>query len=146
MAHSYLLAGAVAGMDVRVAGPAGYQPHQQVLDRARAIAATTGATLSVHTDAAEAVSGAAAVATDTWVSMGQEAAADREAPFRPYQLNDELLAAAAPSAIALHCLPAYRGKEITDEVIEGPASVVWQQAENRLHVQKAALEFLVGAA
>lgn len=147
MAHTYLLAGALAGMDVRIAGPEGYHPDPAILGRAKQIATGTGARVSVSTDARAAVAGAHAVATDTWVSMGQEDKAEEgESPFPPYQLNAALLAQASPSAIALHCLPAYRGREITDEVIEGPASVVWQEAENRLHVQKAVLEFLVSGA
>ncbi len=147
MAHSYLLAGALAGMDVRIGAPAQYAPRPDILARAERIAAVTGAELSVHTSAAAAVDGATAVATDTWVSMGQEGQAqERITPFLPYQLNADLLGHAAPSAIVLHCLPAYRGKEITEEVIEGPAAVVWQEAENRLHVQKAVLEFLLEAA
>jgi len=147
MAHSYLLAGALAGMKIRIGAPEAYRPRPDILARAERIAAGTGAELSVHTDPVAAVDGATAVATDTWVSMGQEGQAqERLTPFLPYQLNGELLGRAAPSAIVLHCLPAYRGKEITDEVLEGPASVVWQEAENRLHVQKAVLEFLLGAA
>ncbi|MBK5249114.1 MAG: ornithine carbamoyltransferase [Actinomycetales bacterium] len=144
MAHSYLLGGALAGMDVRIGAPDGYLPRTDVLERATAIAATTGGSVLVATDPREAVAGASAVATDTWVSMGQEGqSAEREAPFVPYQLNAELLAHAAPSAVVLHCLPAYRGKEITAEVIDGPASVVWDEAENRLHVQKALLAWLL---
>ena len=150
MAHSYLLGGALAGMDVRIGAPRGYQPRADILARAEQLATTTGATVSVHTDPGSAVASADAVATDTWVSMGQEAEKDeRERPFRPYQLNEELLAAAGSTeraAIALHCLPAYRGKEITDAVIEGPASKVWDEAENRLHAQKAVLAHLVRAA
>ena len=144
MAHSYLLGGALAGMDVRIGAPDGYLPRTDVLERATAIAATTGGSVLVATDPREAVAGASAVATDTWVSMGQEGqSAEREAPFVRYQLNAELLAHAAPSAVVLHCLPAYRGKEITAEVIDGPASVVWDEAENRLHVQKALLAWLL---
>ncbi len=144
MAHTYLLSGAIAGLDVRVGAPEGYQPDPAILSQAEEIASGTGAQITVVTDARAAVAGADAIATDTWVSMGQEdQAQEREAPFRPYQLNADLLAAAAPSAIAMHCLPAYRGKEITDDVIEGPASVVWDEAENRLHAQKAVLDYLV---
>ncbi|MGC0143714.1 ornithine carbamoyltransferase [Pseudactinotalea sp. Z1732] len=147
MAHTYLLAGAVAGMDIRIGTPPAFQPEARILARAEQIARGTGGSVSVHTDPVAAVRGVDAVATDTWVSMGQEDQADqREAPFRPYQLNADLLAAASSSAIVLHCLPAYRGKEITADVLESEASVVWQEAENRLHVQKAVLEFLVGEA
>ncbi len=145
MAHSYLLGGALAGMDVRIGAPDGYHPDPDVLARAEAIATRTGARVSVQTDPRSAVDGVDVVATDTWVSMGQEEEKDeRERPFRPYQLGGDLLAGAAPSAIVLHCLPAYRGKEITDEVIEGPASKVWDEAENRLHAQKAVLAYLLG--
>lgn len=144
MAHSYLLGGALAGMDVRIGAPEGYHPRADVLARAQEIATGTGARVSVQTDPASAVDGAHVVATDTWVSMGQEEEKEaRERPFRPYQVSDDLLGRAAPSAIALHCLPAYRGKEITDAVIEGPASRVWDEAENRLHAQKAVLAYLL---
>ncbi|CAM3660466.1 ornithine carbamoyltransferase [Occultella aeris] len=144
MANSYLLGGAVAGLDVRIGAPADYHPHADIVARATAIARESGGSVTVTTDPVEAVRGADAVATDTWVSMGQEAESEaREAPFRAYQLNDDLLGQAAPSAIAMHCLPAYRGKEITDEVIEGPRSVVWDEAENRLHAQKAILAWLL---
>lgn len=143
MAHSYLLGGVLAGMDVHIASPENYQPRADIVARAEAIARETGASVSVQTDPVIAVVGADAVATDTWVSMGQESeAALREAPFVPYRLDSELLAHADPNAVVLHCLPAYRGKEITAEVIDGPQSVVWDEAENRLHAQKAILTFL----
>lgn len=143
MAHSYLLGGALAGMDVRIGAPDGYRPRPDIVTRAEGIAAETSAAVSVTSNAQDAVAGADVVVTDTWVSMGQEAqSAQRERPFVPYQVNDELLSHAAASAIVLHCLPAYRGKEITNEVIEGPASRVWDEAENRLHAQKAVLAFL----
>ncbi|AEG44111.1 ornithine carbamoyltransferase [Isoptericola variabilis] len=146
MAASYLLGGATAGMHVAVAGPAGYLPDDAVVERATAIAASTGGSVAVTTDAAAAVAGADVVATDTWVSMGDEDEADeRDAPFRPYQVDDALLAGAAPDAVFLHCLPAYRGKEVTAEVIDGPRSVVWDEAENRLHAQKALLTWLLEA-
>lgn len=144
MAASYLLGGVTAGLHVRVAGPEGYLPDAAVLARARELAAATGGSVTVTTSAEEAVAGADAVATDTWVSMGDEAeAAERAKPFWDYQLDDDLLAAAAPDALVLHCLPAYRGKEITAEVIDGPRSVVWDEAENRLHAQKALLAWLL---
>ncbi|MFI5487245.1 ornithine carbamoyltransferase [Micromonospora echinaurantiaca] len=147
MAHSYLLAGATAGMHVRVAGPAGFAPDPAVVARAAEIAAGTGGSVNVLTDPAEAVKGADVVATDTWTSMGQEDdGLDRITPFRPYQVNAELLGQAAPDAIVLHCLPAHRGEEITDEVLDGPCSAVFDQAENRLHAQKALLTFLLEAA
>lgn len=143
MAHSYLLGGVLAGMDVHIASPENYQPRADIVARAEAIARETGASVSVQTDPILAVVGADAVATDTWVSMGQESeAALREAPFVPYRLDSDLLGYADPNAVALHCLPAYRGKEITAEVIDGPQSVVWDEAENRLHAQKAILTFL----
>ncbi|ACQ80619.1 ornithine carbamoyltransferase [Beutenbergia cavernae DSM 12333] len=147
MGNSYLLGGALAGLDVRIGAPEGYQPHPDVVARAEAIAAETGGSVAVMTEAAYAVAGADVVATDTWVSMGQEEqAAEREAPFLPYRLDSRLLAHAAPDAVVLHCLPAYRGKEITAEVIDGPASVVWDEAENRLHAQKALLTWLLDRA
>jgi ornithine carbamoyltransferase len=146
MAASYLLGGVTAGMHVAVAGPEGYLPDPAVVARATEIAAATGGSVTVTTDAAVAVAGADAVATDTWVSMGDEdEAADRDAPFRPYQVDDALLDGAASDAIFLHCLPAYRGKEVTAEVIDGKRSVVWDEAENRLHAQKALLTWLLEA-
>jgi ornithine carbamoyltransferase len=144
MAHSYLLAGATAGMHVRVAGPSGFDPSPAVVARAGEIAAWTGGSVEVLRDPYEAVDGVHVVATDTWTSMGQEAdGRDRLGPFRPYQINKSLLAAAAPDAIVLHCLPAHRGEEITDDVLDGPQSAVFDQAENRLHAQKALLAWLV---
>ncbi|OLT30089.1 ornithine carbamoyltransferase [Nocardiopsis sp. CNR-923] len=144
MAHSYLLGGATAGMHVRVAAPEGLRPDPAVLARAAEIAAGTGGSVTVSADPRGAADGADVLATDTWVSMGQEdEAADREAPLRPYIVDSALLAAAHPEAIVLHCLPAYRGKEIAAEVIDGPRSVVWDEAENRRHAQKALLAFLL---
>ncbi len=144
MAHSYLLAGATAGMHVRVSGPDGYRPDPAVLSRAQEVAAGTGGSASVVPDPVEAVTGADVVATDTWVSMGKEdEAGEREAPFRPYAVVPDLLAHAAPDVLVLHCLPAYRGKEIAAEVIDGPHSAVWDEAENRLHAQKALLCWLL---
>ena len=146
MAHSYLLGGALAGMDVHIGAPEGFQPRPDILARAEAIAERTGAHVGVYTDPVHAVVGADAVATDTWVSMGQEEEAEqREAPFVPYRLDGDLLAQADPAAVVLHCLPAYRGKEITAEVIDGEQSVVWDEAENRLHAQKAVMTFLAEA-
>ncbi len=148
MAHSYLLACGLAGMHVRIGTPASHQPAPEVLARAEAIAAEQGGSVLVTTDPVEAVAGAHAVATDTWVSMGmEEEKAGRTgagSPFAPYAVTRELLGHAAPEAIALHCLPAYRGVEIEAEVIDGPRSVVWDEAENRLHAQKAVLTFLLG--
>lgn len=144
MSHSYLLACATAGLHVRVSGPHGFTPDAAVLARAQEIAEATGGSASFVADPAEAVGGADVVATDTWVSMGKEAEADeRSAPFLPYAVTKELMTGAAPDAIVLHCLPAYRGKEIAADVIDGPQSVVWDEAENRLHAQKALLTWLL---
>ena len=143
MAHSYLLGGAAAGMHVRLAGPDAYQPHPDVLSAAHRIAADTGATITVTNDPHAAFDGADVIATDTWVSMGQEAEqAEREKPFRPFTVDTSAVGR-SNHAIVLHCLPAYRGKEIAAEVIDGPSSVVWDEAENRLHAQKALLTFLL---
>lgn len=144
MAHSYLLGGVTAGMHVRIGAPDGFQPEESIVAAARAIGQETGGGVTLTTDAAEAVTGADVVATDTWVSMGQESdAASREAPFVPFRLNAELLAKAKPGASVLHCLPAYRGKEITEDVLEGPQSIVWDEAEFRLHAQKALMTWLI---
>jgi ornithine carbamoyltransferase len=143
MAHSYLLGGATAGMHVRVAAPAGYQPDPAVVARAQQIAVATGGSAAVFDDPAAAGKGADVLATDVWVSMGQADHPERISALVPYQINDDLLAAAGPDAIVLHCLPAHRGEEITAEVIDGPASVAWDQAENRLHAQKALLAWLL---
>ena len=144
MAHSYLLGGATAGMHVRVAGPPAFQPDPAIVADAERIAAGTGGSILVTTDAVEALDGADVIATDTWVSMGQEDEPGRLEPFLPYAVDDRALARAAAGAIVLHCLPAYRGKEIAADVIDGPQSVVWDEAENRLHAQKALLTWLVG--
>jgi ornithine carbamoyltransferase len=147
MAHSYALGGATAGMHVRLTGPAGFAPDAAVLASARRIAAVTGGSVDVLSDPAAAVDAADVVATDTWTSMGQEAdGLDRVTPFRPFQVNPALLAGAKPHAIVLHCLPAHRGEEVTDEVLDGPASAAWDEAENRLHAQKALLIWLLAAA
>jgi ornithine carbamoyltransferase len=144
MAHSYLLAGANAGMHVRIAAPAEYAPDPAVMVRSAELASKTGGSVAHVADPADAFSGADVLATDTWVSMGQEGeSADREAPFVPYALTAGALELAAPEAMVLHCLPAYRGKEISAEVIDGPASAVWDEAENRLHAQKALLAWLL---
>ena len=143
MAHSYMLAGATAGMKVRIAGPANYQPNTKVLEKAKQIAATTGGSIDCYTDPRLALVDSDVVATDSWVSMGQQdQKAEKIQAFGGFQLDAELLAMAKPSAIVLHCLPAYRGLEITDEVLEGSQSVVWDQAENRLHAQKALMVWL----
>jgi ornithine carbamoyltransferase len=143
MANSYALAGAAAGMHVRIGAPAGYQPAPAVVSRARAIASSTGGWVSVTDDPYVAVAGADVVATDTWTSMGQESTPERVAALAPYQLNTKLLGAASPHAVVLHCLPAHRGEEITDEVMDGPRSVVFAQAANRLPAQKALLTWLL---
>ena len=143
MAHSYLLAGATAGMKVRIAGPAMYQPNAKVLEKAKQIAESTGGTVDCYTDPKLALVDSDVVATDSWVSMGQQdQKAEKIKAFEGFRLDAELLAIAKPGAIVLHCLPAYRGLEITDEVLEGPQSVVWDQAENRLHAQKALMVWL----
>ena len=144
MSHSYLLAGALAGMHVRVAGPVGYDPSPSIVDEAERLAAANGGSVGVLRDPYEAVDGVDVIATDTWTSMGQESdGQDRVTPFLPYQVNAKLLGAARPEAVVLHCLPAHRGEEVTDEVMDGPASAVLDQAENRLHAQKALLAFLL---
>jgi len=144
MSHSFLLAGATAGLHVRVSGPEGFGPDPAVLARAEDIAADTGGSAGWVVDPVAAVTGADVVVTDTWVSMGKEQEAEeRSRPFQPYALDAALLAHAAEDAIVMHCLPAYRGKEIAAEVIDGPRSVVWDEAENRLHAQKALLAWLM---
>lgn len=144
MAHSYLLGGATAGMHVRVAGPASHQPRADVLADAATRAAQTGGSVWAGVDPIEAVRGADVVVTDTWVSMGQEAEkAERIAAFGAYQVDTNLMAHAASDAIFLHCLPAYRGFEVSAEVLDGPQSVIWDEAENRLHAQKALLTWLL---
>ena len=143
MAHSYLLGGATAGMHVRVAAPDGYQPDPWIVAAAQRIAAETGGSAAVVGDPALAVKGADVLATDVWVSMGQQDAPARRQALAPFQVSGELLALAADGAIVLHCLPAHRGEEITTGVIDGPASAVWDQAENRLHAQKALLAWLL---
>jgi ornithine carbamoyltransferase len=144
MAHSLLLGGATAGLSVRVCAPEGFQPDPEVLRDAKARGAETGGGAELVTELNAAVEGADVVVTDTWVSMGQEHdGLDRTAPFRPLQVNAALMARAAPGAIALHCLPAHRGDEITDEILDAPDSAIWDEAENRLHAQKALLTWLL---
>ncbi|MBB2891246.1 ornithine carbamoyltransferase [Flexivirga oryzae] len=147
MAHSYLLGGATAGMHVRIGAPSTHQPRADILQRAGEIAAETGGSVSVTDDPISAVLGADVVITDTWVSMGQEAEADDrkgvESPFAKFAVDRSLVDHAAQDAIVMHCLPAYRGFEISGDVIDGPQSVVWDEAENRLHAQKAVLSFLL---
>lgn len=144
MANSYLLGGATAGMHVRVAGPADYLPADSVVAEAQQRAAETGGSILVTTDPTQALAGADVVITDTWISMGQEDEKEARAEvFKPYTVNADAMAQAAPDAIFLHCLPAYRGYEVTADVIDGPQSVVFDEAENRLHAQKALLTFLL---
>lgn len=144
MAHSLMLGGVTAGINVTIAAPEGFAPHEVFVEAARTRAAETGATVTVTSDPQAAAEGADVLVTDTWTSMGQEGdGLDRVGPFRPFQVNTELLAKADPKAIVLHCLPAHRGEEVTDEVLDGPQSVVWDEAENRLHAQKALLVWLL---
>ena len=147
MSHSYLLGGAVAGMHVRVGSPVGYEPDPAVFARAAALAAEAGGSVRYETSREAAVEGADVVATDTWVSMGQEGeSGERSSPFVAFAVDAAAMAQAAPDAVVLHCLPAYRGKEIAAEVIDGPQSIVWDEAENRLHAQKALLTWLLAKA
>lgn len=144
VAHSLLLGCVKVGLSVAIAAPDGYTPERAVVERARAIAARTGATVEILADPAQAVRGAHVLYTDVWTSMGQEEEARRRrALFAPYQIDDRLLRLAHPKAIVLHCLPAHRGEEITEQVIEGPHARIWDQAENRLHAQKAVLAALL---
>jgi ornithine carbamoyltransferase len=144
VAHSLLLSGALLGSHVRVATPAGYEPNAAIVQAAEEFAQETGAKLEVMTDPQRAVAGADAVYTDAWASMGQEKESDTRAPiFRPYQVNEKLMAKAASHALFMHCLPAHRGQEVTDDVMDSPQSVIFDQAEGRLHVQKAILMLLL---
>ena len=143
--HSLMYAAAKLGAHLHAATPPGYEPDAEVVRQAREDAAATGARLEAGHDVEAAVAGADVVYTDTWASMGQEAEHDaRVVAFRPYQVNASVMARARPGAIFMHCLPAHRGEEVTDEVIDSKASVVFQQAANRLHAQKAILALLLG--
>jgi len=145
VAHSLLLAGAALGSSISVATPAAHSPLATIVEAANALAEETGAAINICTDPREAVAGADAVYTDVWASMGKENEANlRSAVFAPYQVNAELMQDAAPHALFMHCLPAHRGWEVTGEVIDAPNSVVFDQAENRLHIQKAILVWLLG--
>ena len=147
VAHSLLLTCACLGSSIRIATPKGYAPNAQIVADARKIAKHTGAQIELLTDPNAAVAGVDAVYTDAWTSMGQEhEAAQRAGIFAPYQVNGELMAEAAPHAVFMHCLPAHRGEEVTDEVMDSENSVVFDQAENRLHVQKSILYLLLGGA
>jgi ornithine carbamoyltransferase len=146
VAHSLILTCACLGSKIRVATPVDYKLNPQIIADALQIAQTTGAEIGLFTDPSEAVCGADAVYTDAWVSMGQERETETRNPvFARYQVNDELMAKAAPGALFMHCLPAHRGEEVTDSVIDSEQSVVFDQAESRLHVQKAVLYLLLGA-
>ena len=144
VAASLAHAGAMLGVHIRVASPAGFELPDDVVAKARSVA-RFGATVTVMRDPKKAVEGADAVYTDVWASMGQESQApSRERAFKPYQVNTRLFSGANPDALFMHCLPAHRGLEVTDEVIDSPASVVFDQSENRLHTQKALLTLLMG--
>ncbi|WP_199256461.1 ornithine carbamoyltransferase [Mycolicibacterium mengxianglii] len=144
MAHSLMLGGVTAGIDVTIAAPSGFEPHPMFIAAAQARAEQTGARVSVTSDPVAAAAGADVLVTDTWTSMGQENdGLDRVRPFRPFQVNSGLLDRADSEAVVLHCLPAHRGHEITDEVLDGSQSAVWDEAENRLHAQKALLVWLL---
>jgi ornithine carbamoyltransferase len=145
VAHSLLLTAACLGSRIRIATPRGYEPNAHIVADACEIAKETGAQIELLTDPREAVAGADAVYTDAWVSMGQEKEElEREQIFPPYQVNSKLMAGAAPHAVFMHCLPAHRGLEVTDEVMDSKSSLIFEQAENRLHAQKAILYLLMG--
>jgi ornithine carbamoyltransferase len=145
VAHSLLITAACLGSRIRIAAPAGYGPNPQILDAAQEIALETGAVIEILSDPHQAVAGVDAIYTDAWTSMGQEQQEDQRAGiFPPYQVNDALIAEAAPHAVFMHCLPAHRGQEVTDEVIDSVRSVVFDQAESRFHVQKAIMMLLLG--
>jgi ornithine carbamoyltransferase len=144
LAHSLMLGCALTGMHIAIATPPGYEPISQIVKRGEELAMESGGSVGVTTDPSAAVAGAEIVYTDVWASMGQEREADeRKLIFAPYQINDALMAHADPRAIVLHCLPAHRGEEISDDVIDSDRAAVWDQAENRLHTQKALLEWLL---
>jgi ornithine carbamoyltransferase len=145
VAHSLLLTGACLGSSIRIATPPGYEPNAQIVADAFAIAEETGASIELLNDPHRAVAGADAVYTDAWTSMGQERQEQERARiFPPYQVNSDLMAEAAPHAVFMHCLPAHRGLEVTDEVMDSDRSLIFDQAENRLHAQKAILYLLLG--
>ncbi len=143
--HSLALSGSAFGLEIRLAHPAGYAPNARIVEQAKAIASANGGSLVFGSDPAEAVRGAHVIYTDAWTSMGQEAETEeRRDAFRDYQVNAALVAVAGPHAAVMHCLPAHRGEEITSDVMDGPQSVILEQSENRLHVQKALLAELLG--
>jgi ornithine carbamoyltransferase len=144
--HSLALLGAALGMEIRLAHPPGYGPNEAIVAQARALAEANGGRLVFGHDPTEIVRGASVVYTDAWTSMGQEAQTEeRRDAFAGFQVDDALLDAAGPDAVAMHCLPAHRGEEITSAVMDGPRSLIWEQSENRLHVQKALLVEILGA-
>lgn len=144
MAHSLMLGGVTAGVNVTIAGPPGFEPHPDFVAAAEKRAQQTGASVTITADPQAAADGVDVLVTDTWTSMGQENdGLDRVGPFQPFQVNTDLLGRADPNAVVLHCLPAHRGYEITDDVIDGSHSAVWEEAENRLHAQKALLVWLL---
>jgi ornithine carbamoyltransferase len=144
--HSLALLGATLGLEIRLAHPSGYGPNPRIVERAEALAAESGGRLRFAVEPEEVVQGAAIVYTDAWTSMGQEAEREeRRDAFARYQVNARLLAAAGPEAVVMHCLPAHRGEEITSDVMDGPQSIIFEQSENRLHVQKALLTELLPA-
>src|SRR5690606_23855332 len=144
MAHSYVLSGVMAGMHVRVASPEGYQPRADIVEDARRIGEETGGSVTILTDVEAAADGSDVMVTDTWVSMGkEEEKAQRLRDLGGYKVTTELMARAKDDAIFIHCLPADRGYEVDSEVIDGPQSVIWDEAENRLHAQKALLVWLL---
>jgi len=146
MAHSLMLVASRTGMNIAVATPKGYEPKPAVVEAARAAGKETGSIVEAGNDLMAAVAGADAVYTDVWASMGQESeAADRDKLFRGFQVNEKVMAAAKPGAKFMHCLPAHRGDEVTDAVADAPYSVIFDQAENRLHIQKAIMTLLMGA-
>lgn len=145
MAHTYLHAGALTGMRVNVATPEGFAPEPAIVEQSKTIAEQTGGSVRLFTDAKAAVSGCDVIITDTWASMGQEAEHDtRLSAFEGFRVDEAMMSLAAPSAIFMHCLPAHRGEEVTDAVLDGPASVIFDEAENRLHAQKALLSLVLG--
>jgi ornithine carbamoyltransferase len=144
MAHSLLLGGVTAGMHITIAAPQGFEPDPEIVTAAKQRTHDTGGSVRVTSEPAAAADGADVLVTDTWTSMGQEAdGLDRTGPFVAFRIDSRLLAGAEPDAVVLHCLPAHRGQEITDDVIDGPQSLVWDEAENRLHAQKALLVWLL---
>ena len=145
VAHSLIEAASKAGIEIHLACPKGFEPNPLIVEASRIVAKQTGGRIEIVREPAKAAEDADVLYTDVWISMGQEKQAKTKLKkFKPYQINDELLSVAKPSAVVMHCLPAHRGMEITAEVMDGKQSVIWDQAENRLHIQKAILEWLLG--